>query len=449
MSAMTRVRQPVGELWALLGALGVLVMISAGETGAGARPFNPPSIDPVGVLAPLVRAAGLDWSPPLLRSAAVIGGLLVAVGAIVLAIRNRPWPRWAAVALTLVVVLLLTVPGVALQAGLRQATAPWFHTNDSTFQIEIAGQLIRDGQNPYGHDYSHSGMERFYTFDDTEATQVNGRQVALDHFAYFPGTPLSAAAWGLLPQPFSDYRFLVLLCSLATGACALLFRGPLGWKLALGALLAASPLAIRADWFGQGDAPALLCLVLAFALITRRRWVWAAVAIAVAVLLKQFALFALPFVALAIWRRADRADAVRAACAFAALLAAGFLPFVIMDFGALWQDTIAYGGSTYPIIGYGLAPLLVKAGLLQIHGAWPFGLLALLVWLPVTLLLLRAQVRSGRLWTAAACFAASIYVLFFISRVFQETYVIWPLTAIVVAALVAIHEREEPVAGVG
>ena len=52
---------------------------------------------------------------------------------------------------------------------------------------------------------------------------------------------------------------------------ALLFPGPRREKLALGVLLAANPIVVRAAWFGTADAPTLLLLVLAFALVLRRR----------------------------------------------------------------------------------------------------------------------------------------------------------------------------------
>ena len=61
-------------------------------------------------------------------------------------------------------------------------------------------------------------------------------------------------------------------------AAALAFRGPARLRLALGALLVCNPIAVRSAWFGQNDAPSLLLLVLAFALVTRRRFGWAAAA---------------------------------------------------------------------------------------------------------------------------------------------------------------------------
>ena len=422
------------------------MLIGLVELGSAPWPFRPPSAEPTGPFAFLVRAAGEQWDPAILRAAAVLAGLLVTAAAAG-AITTRFWRPWLAVGLTAVVVALLLFPGVMLQAGLRQSTAPWFFNNDSTYQIDIAGDLLLGGENPYGHDYRFSGMERFYAFDGTVSPDTRANEVALRHFAYFPGTPISAAAWRLLPTPFDDYRFFVALATLAAIPAALLFPGPLGWRLALGAAVAGNPLAIRAVWLGQADAPSILCLLLAFGLATRSRYVAGAALLGGAVLLKQFALVAVPFfLAMIVWR-ASRPQLVRAAGAFTAVVALGTLPFLIADPVALIADTITYGGATYRIIGYGLAPLLLEAGILESRtGFYPFLPLVLVVWLPVTALLVRAQLRSRAAWTAAAGFAASVFLLFFIGRVFQQSYLIWPLVGIAMACLLAAVERQEEAA---
>ncbi|MGH2997578.1 MAG: hypothetical protein ACRDM9_14775, partial [Gaiellaceae bacterium] len=306
-------------------------------------------------------------------------------------------------------------------------------------QIELAGDLILDGANPYGHDYGASGLERWYP-----AAGEGGRpQVALEHLAYFPGTPLTAAAWRLAPAPFDDYRVLVLLTTLAALLAVLLFRAPLEWRLAIGAVVAANPLAVKAAWFGTADAPSLLCLLLAFALVTRARYVGAAALLGAAVLLKQFALVALPFlVAMLVVRRVPVATLWRAGAAFVAVVLAGALPFLLADAGALWDDTVAYGADTYRIIGYGLAGLLVEADVIEDRfDPYPFLPLVVLLWLPTTAWLVWNQLRSSALWVGAAGFAVSMFLLLFLGRVFQNSYLVWPLTGIAAACLIAAGER--------
>ena len=101
----------------------------------------------------------------------------------------------------LAVALLLAAPSTLLQLGLRDSTAPWFFTNDSTYQIEQGGDLLLHGDNPYGHDYRHSGLERFYTRDGSESERVREREVALRHFAYFPGTAVRRGGVAAAPEP--------------------------------------------------------------------------------------------------------------------------------------------------------------------------------------------------------------------------------------------------------
>ncbi len=425
----------------LLAVLGGLVLLGVPVLGAEPWDFRPDRVDPTGPFAFYVRGTDGEWDVEAVRAPALLAGVLLVVAA-ALAPVFRLWPRWLTVALTIAVVGLLAVPAVVLQAGLRQSTEPWFHTNDSTYQIELAGELLRDGENPYGNDYSESGLERFYPLDGSVNEETREEQVALRHFAYWPGTVLTAAVWTLLPEPWSDYRFFVLLATLGGLAVALVFPGPLAWRLALGATLAASPLAVRAAWFGTADAASLALTVLAFALAMRRRVLWAAVALAAALLLKQFALVALPFLAVLVLQQEGKRDALKAGGLFAGIVAAGVLPFFVWDPGAFWADTIEYGGSTYRIVGYGLSGLLLEAGILDSRtGSYPFLPLLFLVWLPLTAWLLWCQWRSRELWTAPAGFAVSLFALVFLGRVFHGSYLVWPFAGIAVAAFLAAVQR--------
>jgi hypothetical protein len=433
-------RQRLGPhgAWALVGLLLALVAITLPELGSDPWRFRPGEVDPSGPLAPLVRAAGEEWDVGIARAAAFIAALLCGAAALTL-FRGGSWPRWAGVTLVLAVAVLLTAPSTLLQLGLRDSTAPWFFTNDSTFQIELGGELVLDGDNPYGHDYRKSGLERFYTRDGSVSERVREREVALEHFAYFPGGVLAAAPWRLLPEPFDDYRLLVLLCTLATLAAAMAFRAPLAWRLVIGALLVCNPIAVRSAWFGQNDAPSLLLLVLAFALVTRRRLGWAAASLAGAVLLKQFALVAAPFLALMLVKDgAGRGELKRAGGVFGGVLAAGVLPFLAADPVAFYEDTVRYGAGTYRIVGYGLSAILLRLGVLDDReGAYPFALIALLTWVPLTVWLLRAQLRAQEPWLGAAAFSISILWLMFIGRTFNNYYLVWPLTGAAAAALIA------------
>ena len=435
-------RVPRRAALAVLGVLAAVAAINVPLLGSDAWPFRPSAVTSHGVLAPLVRAAHRHWDVGVVRTPAVLAIALVALVAVV-GWNARTWSRNWLVVLCVVVVGLVAAPAVLLQVGLRDATAPWFHTNDSTYQIEIAGNLVRHGHTPYGHDYDGSGLERFYSRDGSLPPPDSRRQVALSHFAYFPGAALAAAAWSAVPSPFDDYRVLVLLTTIGFLFAALAFRGPIAWRLAIGSALAASPPLVRGAWFGTADAPSLLCLMLAFALLTRRRPALAAGLLAAAVLQKQFALVAVPFfVLMLLARELERPARARAATVFLAVLAAGFLPFLIADPGALWHDTISYGTGTYRILGYGLSALLYNAGVIDSrYDSYPFGILVLVIWLPVTLRLLAIQRRSRAEWEGAAGFAVSMFVLLFVARTFQTSYLVWPLTGIAVAALLATSQR--------
>ena len=57
--------------------------------------------------------------------------------------------------------------------------------------------------------------------------------------------------------------------------------------------------------------------------------------------------------------------------------------------------------------------------------------------MPLTAWLLLAQRRAAELWIGAVGFAISILWLMFIGRTFNNYYLVWPMTAAVIAALLA------------
>jgi hypothetical protein len=428
--------------WALLGILVAIVAVTLPELGSNPWPFRPGAVEPQGPLAPLVRAAGEEWDVGIARTACLIAGLALALLAAATMTR-RERPAWVGWALVLGVALALLLPSTLLQVGLRDATAPWFHTNDSSYQVELAGDLLLAGDNPYGHDYRRSGMERFYTFDGTASEAVRERELSLEHYAYFPGTILTSAVWRLLPSPLDDYRLLIVLFTLGGFAAAMAFRAPLPWRLAIGALVVANPVAVRSAWFGQNDAASITMMLLAFALMTRERYRWAVASLAAAVLLKQFAIVAVPFIVVMLLARGlERRELVRIAGVFAAVLGVATVPFLIADPIAFYEDTVEFGAGTYKIVGYGLSAILVRAGIVdEGEGSYPFALIALLTWLPLTAWLLLAQRRAHEQWVGAAGFAVSMLVLLFIGRTFNNYYLLWPAMGAAAAALIWAGER--------
>jgi uncharacterized membrane protein len=174
--------------------------------------------------------------------------------------------------------------------------------------------------------------------------------------------------------------------------------------------------------------------VLAFGLVARRRLGWAAVALASAILIKQFAIVALPFLAIVAWQTCGREATRRAAAIGAAVLAVGILPFLVWGPSALVTDTVEFGAGAYRVVGYGLSNLLVRAHVVDRTGYYPFVWLALLIWLPLTVVLCRRLARERDHWAAPLAAGVSWFLLFWIARVFQTSYLIYPIAGLAMSA---------------
>jgi hypothetical protein len=415
----------------------VLTLINIPIVGSDAWVFHPPEVDARGLLAPVARAARGEWDLGLMRAAALSGALLLMLAATIVTVRGSV--RVLTLALILVVgACAVVAPPVVEQAALRDATAPWFYTNDSTFQAELAGSRMLHGKNPYGYDYGHTGLARWYSFDGSPPPP-GARIAQLKHFPYYPGTAFFGALSQMLPSPVDDLRFLLALATLALIPAALLLPGPLVVRLSVGLFLALNPLAVRMAWFATNDAPCLLALLIAFGFAFRRRAVPSAIALGVAILMKQFAIAAVPFLFLLQVQTSGLRSLTRPALALAVTVVVGTAPFIIADPYAFWNDTFRFGTTEYRLIGYGLAGLLVRFGIVaRAADDYPFSMLVVAVWAPITAGLMWVQYRARTTQACALGFSASVFVLIFIARVFQVHYVAYPLLgcAIAVAAVV-------------
>ena len=187
---------------------------------AGLEPVAVPhagAVDPQGVLAPLVRAAGEEWDVGIARSACFLAALAAGAG-------GRAWPAPARLARVgrdragggrgpgAAAALDAAAGGPARRHEPRGSTPTTRPTRSRS-----RGDLLLDGDNPYGHDYralGHGALLHRSTGASRE--RVREREVALEHFAYFPGTAVDGrrVAAGC-PRPFDDYRVFVLLMTLA------------------------------------------------------------------------------------------------------------------------------------------------------------------------------------------------------------------------------------------
>jgi hypothetical protein len=434
---------PENDALVALGAVFLLLAMGFSALGSDPWSFTPGTVRTDGMLGWVVRLAGSRWDVGLLQAGIVVALAAVSAVGVVVARGWRPRPA------TLFVIVMLAcacavLPPVVLQVALREGTAQWFYTNDSTYQIEMAGDLANDGHTPYDHDYRSSGLARFYTGRGAVPARVD-RIVALRHFPYFPGMVDLSAVWRGLPAPVDDFRLLVALATLMLVPAALLYPGPYGLRLALGAALACNPVAVRLAWFGNADTVCVLALVIAFGLAARGHAKSAGAALAVAILLKQFALAAIPSLLVLVLIRTSRRGALQAALVAALALAAGFVPFLAASPTAVWRDTVAYGTGTFHVVSYGLSGVLVRMGVVGRHSTgYPFFGLVALVWLPITAYLTALQYRSQVAWMAGAAFTVAIFVLIAIARVFQESYIIYPLSGLIIGLLLALDERGRP-----
>ncbi|MEX2045766.1 MAG: hypothetical protein WEE03_01265 [Chloroflexota bacterium] len=335
-------------------------------------------------------------------------------------------PRQRAMHVASIVAVFVIVPTLA-SLVLRETGKTYTYIHDGALMIEWAARKLLLGQNPYVADYLDTPL--YYW------PMVNNP--ALYHLTYFPFLFLVTTPFVWLFDKVGliwDQRYLYLPAYVAALAVAPLLVRRVDLRLALVALIALNPQLFPFVVEGRNDFFVLLFIFAGIALLQRDHRTLGPLAIAVAAAVKLHAVLLLPFVV--VWLIATRQprtvretwDALwRPLWPAAVFLAAAFLPFLINDFGAFYDDVFRYnaGGAawTYPISGMGFSAILLALGVIPFRQAdFPFAAIEMAVATPIALWWMWKLWKRPTLATLLTGYALTLLAFLFFGRYFQGNY---------------------------
>jgi len=358
--------------------------------------------------------------------------------------------RQRAIHLAAIVAVMVVLPTIA-SIVLRETGRPYTYVHDGVIIIEEASRKLLAGHNPYAADYLDTPL--YYW------PMVNNP--ALYHVTYFPLLFLITTPFVWLfdhARLFWDERYLYLPAYLATLAVIpALVRGK-PQRLALVAAVALNPELFPFVVEGRNDFFVLLFLFSGIALLQRDRRTVGVLAVSAAAALKLHAFFLLPFVLVYLVAR-DRPRSVRELMAgvirtwwpSAIFLAVIFLPFLINDFGAFYDDVVRYnaGGAawSYPISGIGFSALLLALGAIPNPQAdFPFAAIEVAVATPLAAWWLVRLWRDPTLPVMLTGYALTLLAFLFFGRYFQGNYLGYILAVATPVAFLRPPAVRRPVA---
>ena len=334
--------------------------------------------------------------------------------------------RQRAVHLALTLAAFTVVPTIA-SFVLRVTGEPYTYIHDGALMIEWAARKLLAGQNPYVANYLDTPLYYWPMINNP----------ALYHLTYFPFLYLVTAPFVFVFDHlgiFWDERFLYLPAYIATLLVVPLLARRDDHRLAIAALVGLNPQLFPFVVEGRNDFFVLFFLFLGLVLLQRDRRALGSLAIAASAAAKLHAALIIPFVIVYLvgsrrprsW--SDVRDALWPtlvpATAFLALM---FVPMLLNDFGAFWDDIVSYnaGGAawSYPISGMGFSALLLRLGVIRYAQAgFPFAAIELAVATPVAAWWLWKLWRAPTLPTLLGGYALTLLAFLFFGRYFQGNY---------------------------
>ena len=339
--------------------------------------------------------------------------------------RTRFTPRGRWIHLAAIIAVFVVIPTIA-SIVLRETGKPYTYIHDGALMIEEAARKLLAGHNPYAADYLDTPL--YYW------PMVNNP--ALYHLTYFPFLFLITVPFVWLFDHFGifwDQRYMYLPAFVATLATVPLLVRRTEHRIGLVALVGLNPQLFPFVIEGRNDFFVLLFLFAGIALLQRERRTLGSLAIAAAAAAKLHALFLLPF--LIVYLVATRkprtiGQALRALTPLgpaAVFLLVTFLPFLVNDWNAFYDDVVRYnaGGAawTYPISGMGFSALLLALGVIEYRQAdFPFAAIEIAVATPIALYTMYRLWRDPTIARMLWGYALTLLAFLFFGRYFQGNY---------------------------
>lgn len=389
---------------------------------------------------------------------------LVACGvlAVTYAVRDRRSgarfsTRARVVHLAAIIAAFVVIPTIA-SIILRETGKPYTYIHDGALMVEEAARKFLHGMNPYVADYLDTPM--FYW------PMINNP--ALYHLTYFPFMFLVTTPFVWLFDHLGvvwDQRYLYLPAYIGSLALVPFLIHGAARRLAMTAAIALNPQLFPFVVEGRNDFFVLFFLFAGLALLIGERRTASSLAFAAAGAAKLHALLFVPFIAVylvATRRPRTWRDAVRAMLPTwpaALFLLATFVPFLVNDFGAFYDDVVRYnaGGAawTYPISGMGFSALLLAIGVIPYRQAdFPFAAIEVAVASPIAAWWLVRLWRRPTIGTLLGGYALTLLAFLFFGRYFQGNYlgfiaaVFTPVPFLAARAPVRRRVRERRVRGI-
>jgi len=378
----------------------------------------------------------------------IVGELPVAVSIMFLGVywlldfamkSKRQWfYKWTLLVLMIGIVVIYPLLSQAL---IRHYIAdPHSRIHDGAFQIEAASQFVLEGKNPYVESYDGTGMENYYSQDDDK------RVVALEHYAYLPGTFLTAIPFDLAARQligWFDFRFVTLIFYFAT-----IFAVRVLIKDSSDAIIATAVICLNptlALFFIEGRSDILPIAWIILAIILAKKWhsIPSAVCVAIACTIRQFCWFLVPFYFLYVSGEGTLTKRIRriapAVIVFGVVFLAIILPWFLMSPEAFLDDTWGYisgsSATSWPVgYGFGFSSILISIGLPYdwVNGL-PWSVFQLVLGLPVMGYFLYKQYDNNNLQIMLLGYVVTLFLVLFYARFFHENYIGFMVALLVVA----------------